>query len=199
MRRAFACVFCLLFPAYVAAQSVCSEPKSDVVERKPGFTVHKVWWASAHGDLKATATIPDSSKPGYGIVFSFSRLITSEPKQSPDMLPLATELTQPGRVTIVIERTLTWPDTSPSVGTIQADVICAEQWLSKTAAVVPYFWWFVGPEADAPKKPEGLGQNGPGWGVISVGDRGSDIDVTQVFLGGPADVQKWLRQNFFSE
>ena len=200
MKGTLACVVCLLvLPASVAAQSVCREMKSEVVERRFGFTVRSVWWPSTHGVLKATATIPDVSKQSDGIVFSFSTLVSSEPKQSLDMLPLAMELTKRGKPTIVIERTLTWPEIDQSVGTMQAEVICTEQWLSKHTAVTPYFWWFVGPESDAPKLPAGLGLNGPGWGVISVGERDTDIDSTQNLLGDSSEVKKWLLHNFPDE
>jgi hypothetical protein len=60
-----------------------------------------------------------------------------EPKQSLDTLPLAMELTKQGRPTIVIERKLTWPKIDQSVGTMQAGVICAEQWLAKQGAIRP--------------------------------------------------------------
>jgi hypothetical protein len=202
MKRTLACVVCLLvLPVSVAAQSVCPQPKSEVVVHRFGFTVHSVSWPSAHGVLKATAAIPDVSKRSYGIVFSFSTLVSLEPKQSLDMLPLAMELTKQGKPTIVIERTLTWPEIDQSVGTMQADVICAEQWLSKHAAVSPYFWWFIGPDSDAPKlvQSDELGRERAGWGVISVGERDGDADNTKNFLRGTSEVQKWLRQNFFVE
>jgi hypothetical protein len=200
MKRSLAYVICLLaLPSSIAAQSDCRQPKNQVVERRFGFTVHSVSWPSARGLLKGTAVVPDVSKRTYGVVFSFSTLVSSESKQSLDMLPLAMEMTRRGKPTIVIERTLTWPEVDPSVGTIQADVICAQQWLSKQIAVTPYFWWFVGPESDAPRRPDGLGLNAPGWGVISVGEQGTDIDNTQQFLGDASELRKWLRQNFFGE
>jgi hypothetical protein len=199
MKKNLASAICLLvLPVSVAAQSVCRQPKSDVVERGSGATIHRVLWPSPHGDLKATATIPDAGEQSYGIVFSFSTLVSSEPKQSLETVPLASELTKPGRITMVIERSLTWPEIDPSVGTMKADVICMTQWLSKQASVTPYFWWFVGPEADAPKTPGELGPNGPGRGVISVGDSNSDIDMTRHFLGDTAEVESWLRENFFN-
>src|ERR1019366_8623186 len=43
-----------------------------------------------------------------------------------------------------------WPDVDRSVETMRADVICAQQWLSKHATVTPSGWLFVGPDSDAP-------------------------------------------------
>jgi len=66
------------------------------------------------------------------------------------MMPLAIELAKRGDATIVIERTLTWPDIAQSVGTMQLAALCAEQWLSTHAAVRPNHWRFVGPALDVP-------------------------------------------------
>jgi hypothetical protein len=54
---------------------------------------------------------------------------------------------------------------------MQAGVICAEQWLAKQGAIRPYWWWFVGPESDAPKLEQAneLEWNRPGWGYVPVG------------------------------
>jgi hypothetical protein len=199
MKRAFACAVGLFVLALsVAAQSVSPQPTSDeAVEHRSGFTVHSVSSPCANGVLKATAAIPDVDNHSPGIVFSFSILAGSEPKQSLDALPLAMELAKRGNSIIVIARTLTWPEADKSVGTMRADVVCAEQWLSKHAAVTPYSWWFVGPESDSPKLPAGLGPNGPkGWVVTSVGEKNSDIDSTQHFLGETSEVLKWMSQNF---
>lgn len=198
MKTALACVICLfVLPLSIAAQAVDPQPTSDeAIEHRSGFAVHSVSVPCAHGVLKATAAIPDVGKQSEGVVFSFSTLVSSEPEQSVEMLPLALKLAKQGKPIIVIERTLTWPETDKSVGTMRADVICAQQWLSKHAAVTPFFWWFVGPESDAPKLPAGLGPDGPGWMVTSVGEKGSGIDNTQHFLGETSEVLKWISQNF---
>jgi hypothetical protein len=181
----------------VAAQSVSPLPTSDeAVEHRSGIKVQGVSSPCANSVLKATAAIPDVDKPSAGIVFTFSRLAGSQPKQSLDVLPLAMELAKRGNSIIVVSRTLTWPETDKSVGTMKSDVICAEQWLSKHARVTPYSWWFVGPESDAPKLPAGLGPNGPGWVVTSVGEKNSDIDCTQHFFGETSEVLKWISENF---
>jgi hypothetical protein len=66
------------------------------------------------------------------------------------MSPVAVDLAKAGRPTIVIQRTLTWPTVDKSVGAMQEDVLCAEQWLSAHTAVKPDSWDFVGPRADVP-------------------------------------------------
>jgi hypothetical protein len=149
MKTALLNIVLLALPASVLGQSVCQQVTSQVVEHRVGFTIRSVTLRSAHGLVRATASIPDVSKPSRATVFSFSTLVSLEPQQSVDMMPLAIELTKQGWSTIVIERKLTWPDVDPSVGTMRADVMCAEQWLSKHAIVTPSDWIFVGPDSDA--------------------------------------------------
>jgi hypothetical protein len=192
-------VFLLVLTSSVAAQSVCREAKNKIVERRLGFTIHSVSWLSTHGLVKATATIPANSKPSDPVVFSFSTLVGSQPEQSVDMIPLAMELAEQGRPTLVIERKLTWPEIDQSVGTMEADVICAEQWLSRHATTTPNHWRFVGPNADAPK-PEQFDELGDKnsmtfWAIFPVGDRGEDTN-TENLLRSTSPIQKWLLTPF---
>jgi len=203
MKKGLGLVFCLLLLSpFVVAQSACIQGKSEVVEHKFGFTIHSVSLPSTRGALKAKAAIPDTGKPGDATVFSFSTLVGSESQQSVDMNPLALELAKQGRPTMVIERKLTWPEVDQSVGTMQAEVICAEQWLSKHATVRPNHWRFVGPDSDAPK-PEQFDELGDKssmtfWIIFPVGDSGANGN-TENLLRNTSEVQKWLLKPFWDE
>jgi hypothetical protein len=138
----------LVLVTSAVAQTVCREAKSEIIEHKLGYTFEKLTLPSQHV-VPAEAVIPDKANPADAIVFSFSTLVSSDPKESVDMLPIAMQLAERGRAVIVVERTLTWPEIDKSVGTMEGDVICAQQWLSRHAAVRDD-WKFVGPTADSP-------------------------------------------------
>jgi hypothetical protein len=98
-------------------QSANDSIRGQVIEHRLGFTIRSVTLRSVHDLVRATASIPDASKPSHATVFSFSTLVDSEPQQSVDMMPLPIELTKQGWSTVIIDRKLTWPDVDPSVGT----------------------------------------------------------------------------------
>ena len=199
MKTALLSIALLALPASVVGQSVCQQVTSQVVEHRLGFTIRSVTLRSAHGLVRATASIPDASKPSHAAVFSFSTLVGSEPQQSVDMMPLATELTKQGWSTIVIERKLTWPDVDPSVGTMRADVMCAEQWLSKHAMVTPSDWIFVGPDSDASDPAVGDEPRMTGWLGFIVGDKSGDVSTEHLFHS-TSELRKWiLSQHFFDD
>jgi hypothetical protein len=199
MKAALLSVVLLALPGPVAGQSVCQQVTSQVVEHRLGFTIRSVTLRSAHGLVRATASIPDASKPSHATVFSFSTLIGSEPQQSVDMMPLAIELTNQGWSTMVIERKLTWPDVDPSVGTMRADVMCAERWLSKHAMVTPSDWIFVGPDPDAPDPAVGDKPRMTGWLGYIVADKAGDVNTEHLFHS-TSELRKWiLSQHFLDE
>jgi hypothetical protein len=189
----------LALPTSAVGQSVCQQLTNQVIEHKLGFTLRGVTLRSAHGEVKATAAIPDSTKPSHATVFSFSKLVGSQPQQSVVMMPLAIELTKQGWSTMVIERKLTWPDVDASVGTIRADVMCAEQWLSKHATVTPSDWIFVGPDSDAPDTAVGDKPRMTGWLGFLVGDEASAVSTEHLFHS-TAHLREWiLSQHFLNE
>jgi hypothetical protein len=199
MKTALLNVVLLALPVSVVGQSVCQQAASQVIEHKLGFTIHGVTLPSADGWVKATAAIPDSSKPSHATVFSFSTLVGSEPQESVDMMPLAVELTKHGWSTMVIERKLTWPDVDRSVGTIRTDVICAERWLSKHTAVTPGGWIFVGPDSDAPDPAVGDEPRMTGWLNFTVADKAGDMSTEHLFHS-TSELRKWiLSQHFLNE
>jgi hypothetical protein len=187
MRTALASITLLVLSASFVGQSVCPRATSQVIEHKLGLTIHGVTLPTAHGIVKATAAIPDSSTPSHATVFSFSTLVGSELQDPVDMTPLAIELTQQGWSTMVIARKLTWPEVDRSVGTMRADVICAQQWLSKHATVTPSGWLFVGPGSDAPDPalPGALGEKPSmtGWLVVSWDVGTSEVDTIAALQG----------------
>jgi hypothetical protein len=79
-----------------------------------------------------------------------SSLVGSDPDRVVEMLPVAVDLATIGRPSIILERKLTWPTIDQSVGQMQENVLCAEQWLSAHANVKTDGWEFVGPFADVP-------------------------------------------------
>ena len=114
------------------------------------------------------------------------------------MMPLAIELTKQGWSTMVIERKLTWPDVDPSVGTIRADVMCAERWLSKHAIVTPSDWIFVGPDSDAPDPAVGDKPRMTGWLGFLVGDEASLVSTERLFRS-TAELRKWILLQHFGD
>jgi hypothetical protein len=199
MKAALLCIVLLALPASVVGQSVCQQLTSQVIEHKLGFTIRSVTLRSAHGLVRATAGIPDSTKPSHATVFSFSTLVGSEPQQSVDMMPLAIELTKQGWSTMVIERKLTWPDVDPSVGTMRADVMCAGQWLSKHAMVTSSDWIFVGPDSDAPDPAVGDTPRMTGWLGFIVADKPGDASTERLFHS-TSELQNFiLSQHFLDE
>ena len=126
-------------------------------------------------------------------MFSFSTLVGSEPQQSVDIMPLAIELTKQGWSTIVIDRKLTWPDVDRSVGTMRADVICAEQWLSTHATNTPSGWLFVGPRSDGPNTVDKPRMTG--WLTFMVGDESSEN--TAPLFKGASELRKWILSQHF--
>jgi hypothetical protein len=198
MKAALLSIVLLTLPASVVGQSVCQQLTSQVIEHKLGFTIRGVTLRSAHGLVRATAVIPDSTKPSHATVFSFSTLVGSEPQQSVDMMPLAVELTKQGWSTMVIERKLTWPDVDPSVGTMRADVNCAEQWLANHATVTPSGWIFVGPDLDAPDSAVGDKPRMTGWLGFLVGDEASVVSTEHLFRS-TAELRKWILLQHFED
>jgi len=199
MKTALLSIVLLALPASVVGQSVCQQAKSQVIEHRLGFTIRSVTLRSAHGLVRATASIPDASKPSHATVFSFSTLVGSEPQESVDMMPLAIELTKQGWSTMVIERKLTWPDVDRSVGTMRADVICAERWLSKHAMVTPSGWIFVGPDSDAPDPAVGDKPRMTGWLGFIVADKPGDASTERLFHS-TSEVRNFiLKQHFLDE
>jgi hypothetical protein len=138
------------FAASGVAQSVCRQAKANIVERHEAFTIVSVLLPSLSRSVAAKALIPNTDQPAGAFVFSLSTLVGSEPERFVDMMPVATDLARQGRAAILIQRKLTWPTIDPSVGRMQAQVLCAEQWLSAHAAVKSDGWTFVGPESDVP-------------------------------------------------
>ena len=198
MRTALVSIVFYLLSTSVVAQSVCPPSTSQVIEHKLGFTIHNVTLTSAHGVLKATAAIPDSRTPSHATVFSFSTLIGSEPRESVNMTPLAIELTKLGWSTMVIERTLTWPGVDSSAGTMRADVICAEQWLSKHATVTPSGWIFVGPDSDAPDPAVGDKPRMTGWLGFIVADKPGDASTERLFHS-TSEVRNFILSQHFKD
>lgn len=191
MKAALLSIVLLALPASVVGQSVCQQLTNQVIEHKSGFSVRSVTLRSAHGVVKATAAIPDSPKPNYATVFSFSTLVGLEPQQFVDVVPLAIDLTKQGWSTMVIERKLTWPDVDASVGTMRADVMCAERWLSRHAKVIPSGWIFVGPDLDAPDPAVGDQPRMTGWLGSLVGDEASIVNTEQLFRS-TVELQNWI-------
>jgi hypothetical protein len=139
-----------LFPCWGLAQSACRQATASVIEHREAFTIFSVSLPSQSGYVTAKAVIPNDHHPAGANVFSLSGLVGSEPERVVEMMPVAIDLATKGRPTVLIQRTLTWPTVDNSVGRRQADVLCAEQWLSAHAAVKSDDWQFVGPEADMP-------------------------------------------------
>jgi hypothetical protein len=140
----------LLLAISAMAQSVCRESKGYAVERELGLIIQSISLTSSSGSFNAKAVIPASDKTFDPVVFSFSTLLGSAPRQVVNVMPTAVQLAKRGMAVVVIERDLTWPIISKSVGTMQDTVLCAEQWLSAHADVRPDQWTFVGPELDVP-------------------------------------------------
>jgi hypothetical protein len=199
MKAALLSISLLVLPASVVGQSVCQQLTSQVIEHKLGFTIRSVTLRSAHGLVKATAAIRDSTKPSHATVFSFSTLVGTEHQQSVNMMPLAIELTKQGWSTMVIERKLTWPDVDPSVGTIRPDVVCAERWLSKHAMVTPSGWMFVGPDSDAPDPAVGDKPRMTGWLGFIVADKPGDPSTERLFHSTSELRNFILSQHFLDE
>ena len=144
-------VTCAVPWSVALSQSACRQAVANATEHRETFTIFSISLPSRSGSTPAQALIPNNSREPVGaFVFSLSRLVGSEPKQVVEMLPVAVDLAKAGRPTIVIQRTLTWPTVDKSVGKMQEDVLCAEQWLSAHAPVKPDSWDFVGPQADVP-------------------------------------------------
>jgi hypothetical protein len=146
--RPFFVLFLLTISAM--AQSVCRESKGFAIQRELGLIFQSISLTSSSGSFNAKAVMPASDKTFDPVIFSFSTLIGSEPKQVVNVMPAAIQLAKRGMAVVVIERDLTWPAISKSVGTMQEFVLCAEQWLSAHADVRPDNWTFLGPEADVP-------------------------------------------------
>lgn len=198
-------VLLLVLTPSVAAQSVCRQALSQFVKREPNLTVYSVSLPSLNGQVKATAVIPNTplaSRPADAVVFEFSKLVSSDPKQSIDILPIAMVLAQNGRPSIIVARTLTWPEIDKSVGTMETQVICAQQWLSRHAATRDE-WKFVGPVADSPS-PENFSALGDasmrGWLTYPIGGDGENMD-TQNMMGskGQAELIKDFLSLFVDE
>lgn len=198
MKSALLSIVLLALSSFVAGQSICQQATNQVIEHKLGFTIRSVTLRSAHGVVTAMAAIPDNSKPSHATVFSFSTVVGSEPQQSVEMMPLAIELTKQGWSTLVIERKLTWPDVDPSVGTMRADVYCAQQWLATHATVTPSGWIFIGPESDAPDRVLGDKPSMTGWLGFLVGDEGSVVSTEHLFRS-TTELRKFILMQHFED
>jgi len=141
----------LLIPCSLAAQPTCRQASATAVEHTRAFTIYTVSLPTRPRPLVAKAFVPNAGSPGAAFVFSLSTLVGSDdPSVRVQMMPVATELATQGRPTIVLQRELTWPEVAKSVGHLQAEVLCAEQWLAAHAIVRPDDWAFVGPHEDLP-------------------------------------------------
>jgi hypothetical protein len=100
---------------------------------------------------------------------------------------------------MVIERKLTWPDVDPSVGTMRADVMCAEQWLSKHSTIMPSDWIFVGPDSDAPDPALGDKPRMTGWLGFIVADKAGDVSTEHLFHSTSELRNFILSQHFMHE
>lgn len=161
-----------------AAQSACREASATITGRSDAFNILDVALPSVAGAVRAQALIPNKQGDAPGaFVFSLSRLIGSEPKQSVEMAAVAMELAAAGRPVIIVQRTLTWPTVDKSVGQMQRDALCAEQWLSAHAATKADDWEFVGPKADIPSFDQ----------LHALGDNTSMVFAWGYPLGGPGD------------
>lgn len=165
----------VVLTSVAVAQSACRQAPGQVIERGPGFTIQKVTLPSDPNTLDAKAIIPNTPSPAGAVVFSFSTLSDRDGQHAVKMLPLAIEMVKHGSASVVIQRKLTWPAIEPSVGTIRASVLCAEQWLSTHASVQPANWGFVGPSLDVPSFEQ----------LHAVGDSKSMTFAWSIPLGGP--------------
>ena len=175
----------LLISNSLAAQSACRRASATAVEHRPGFTIYTLLLPTRPKPFVAKAFVPDAGAPAGAFVFSLSTLVRSDPVVRVQMMPIAIELATRGRPTIVLQRELTWPEVAKSVGHIQADVLCAEQWLAVHATVRPDDWAFVGPHADVPtfEQLHELGDNSSvtfAWGYPIAGP--DDYDNTELAL-----------------
>jgi hypothetical protein len=169
----------VLFATSAMAQSVCREIKDSAVEHKPGVIIHSISLPNPSGSFSARVVIPASGKTFDPVVFSFSSLLGSEPKPPVEMMPVALQLAKRGMAVVVIDRELTWPAISKSVGTMQEAALCAEQWLSAHADVRPDNWTFVGPESDMPTFDQ----------LHALPDITSMTFFWSIPIGGPGDVE----------
>jgi hypothetical protein len=152
---------------------------------------------SPDGTVVAKALIPNTHSPSSALVFSLSALVQSKPEQTVEMMPVAVELARQGHPSIVIERRLTWPLISPSVGKMQAEALCAEQWLATHAAVNADEWIFVGPGSDIPTLDQlhAVGDTTSmtfNWGVTMAGP--NEESNTYGVLRDPALIPKVVSQ-----
>jgi hypothetical protein len=165
----------ILIASSGAAQSVCRRAATVAVQRQEGLTILGVSLPSPDGTVVAKALIPNTHSPSSALVFSLSALVRSEAGRAVEMMPVAADLAKQGHPVILIERRLTWPMIAPSVGAMQAEVLCAEQWLSAHAAVKADEWIFVGPGSDIPTLEQ----------LHVVGDTTSMTFSWGITMGGP--------------
>ena len=151
MKARTALVSGLLLVSYsLVAQSTCRQAPATAVEHSQAFTIYTVSLPARPRPFVAKAFVPNAGAPAGAFVFSLSTIVGSDPFVRVQMMPVAAELATRGRPSIVLQRELTWPEVAKSVGHIQADVLCAEQWLAVHATVRPDDWAFVGPHEDLP-------------------------------------------------
>jgi hypothetical protein len=196
MRFAVAAVLTLIASSG-AAQSVCRQAAAVAVQRQEGLTIFSVSLPLPKGTVAAKALIPNTHSPSSALVFSLSALVQSEPEQTVEMMPVAADLARHGHPVILIERRLTWPLIAPSVGKMQAEALCAEQWLATHAAVNADEWIFVGPGPDIPTLDQLHAVGDPtsmtfNWGITMAGpDEDSNTDGV---LRDPALIPKVVSQ-----
>jgi hypothetical protein len=172
-------VLVLFFASSAMAQPVCRESKGSVIERQPGVVIHSISLSNSSGSVNAKVVIPASDKTFDPVVFSFSSLLGSEAKLPVEMMPIAFQLAKRGMAVVVMDRQLTWPAISKSVGTMQEAALCAEQWLSAHADVRPDNWTFVGPESDMPTFDQ----------LHALPDTTSMTFFWSIPIGGPGEVE----------
>jgi hypothetical protein len=82
---------------------------------------------------------------------------------------------------------------------MRADVICAEEWLSKHAMVAPSDWIFVGPGSDAPDPAVGDKPRMTGWLGFIVADKPGDASTERLFHSTSEPRNFILSQHFLDE
>lgn len=140
----------VMFSTSAVAQTACRQANSKVVERRGGYTILSLILPSQPSSIAATAVVANSPRQTGAYVFTFSKLLAMDSQHSTEMLPAAVQLTSEGHSSIVLQRVLTWPDVSDTVGQMKLQALCAEQWLSAHAATKPDDWSFIGPREDVP-------------------------------------------------
>jgi hypothetical protein len=123
-----------------AAQSACRQATATVLEHRQAFTVLSLTLPSKPTSVAAMAVIPNAGRLAGAYVFSLSQLVGTGPDVVVQMMPAAIDLAKEGHPAIVLRRKLTWPEIEKSVGNMQTQVLCAEQWLSRHSVTKSDNW-----------------------------------------------------------